>query len=459
MESGIIKILSLAVTILSIIVKVVAGSKAESDLFANLSRGYDKNVRPSTTNNQALWIEFDIRLNKIVKLDIKEQELVINARVMMVWVDPELKWDKSKYNGTEFLTVPSSAFWKPDILLHNSASDTSKAATDVYKANLRILETGTVIWMSPVTLRSSCDIEVKWFPFDTQSCTLTFGSISQTNDKLQLKFFKQPTSVSDFRGKFSVLSGVWSFKSLTSQRRSEKFECCTRKFSLIEFTLTMVRMPTYYVLYLVLPCLCLSLVSLSVFFIPPETGERIGYSITVVLAMSVYLLVISEKLPEKSDKSPLIGVMYAILFFIMNGTLVAVVFSTHLAFKTTKPPRKLCHLFCSRCRKKHRREHEVAAEKSMVVQRNADGEIELENYRKKQDEEGPEYGMHRRRTLAKKSSILQREFVLLTPDEEKEMENQDLWKEIAGRIDRINFWVFSVFTIAIPLTSVLLYMA
>ena len=458
MDSGIVKVLSLALTV-STIVKVVDASKAESDLFANLSRGYDANVRPSTTNNQPLFVEFDIRLNKIVKLDIKEQELVINARVMMVWVDPELKWDKSKYNGTEFLNVPSNAFWTPDILLHNTASDTSKSATDVYKANLRILETGTVIWMSPVTLRSSCDIEVKWFPFDTQSCTLTFGSISQTNDNLQLKFFRQPISVSDFRGKFSVYSGVWSFQSLTSQRRSEKFECCTRKFSLIEFTLTMSRMPTYYILYLVLPCLCLSLVSLSVFFIPPETGERIGFSITVVLAMSVYLLVISEKLPEKSDKSPLIGVMYSILFYIMNATLVSVVFTTHLAFKTTKPPRKLCHMFCSRCRKKQRKQQEVAAEKSMVVQRNADGNIQLEDYRKTHEEQEPEYVMPRRRTLGKASSSLQREFVFLTPEEEKEMENQDLWKEIAEKIDRINFWVFSVFTIAIPLISVLSYMA
>ena len=437
-------------------------STIESSLLANLTAGYNAHVRPTISSASPTIVGFDLRLNKIVKLDIKEQELVINGRVMMVWVDPRLKWDKKKHNGTEFLVAPSSLFWLPDILLYNTAFDTSYSATDVYKANLRIDDNGKVTWMSPVTLKSSCNIEVKWFPFDKQSCALTFGSISHTKANLELKFFKQPTSVTDFRGKFSVSSGVWTIKSLTPRLREEKYECCRSKFSLIEFTLSMDRLPLYYVLYLVLPCVCLSFVSLCVFFIPPETGERIGYGITVVLAMSVYLLVISDKLPEKSDQKPIIGVMYTCFFFIMNGSLVAIVFTTHIAFKTTKPPRRICDIFCNGCKRKHRKKKEVAAATSVVVQRGNNGSIELEEHhenREKKGDSSPEFAMHRRRTLVRNSSNLQREFTFLTPEEEKEMENQDLWKEIAERIDRINFWVFFTFTFAIPLISGLAYMA
>ena len=446
--------------ILFTFLKFLVASNIESNILTDLLTGYDANVRPSSSNNKPLTIQFDIRLNKIVKLDMKEQQLTINARVMMVWIDPKLKWDKAKHNDTQFLIVPNDKFWTPDILLHNTASGSSMSARDVYKANLRIHNTGIVTWMSPVTLRSSCDIDVRWFPFDTQSCTLTFGSISQTKDAIQLRFFKQPISVSEFRGKFSVYSGVWSFKSLTSNLTTEKFECCQTKFSLIEFTLAMRRLPLYYVLYIVLPCLCLSIVSLFAFFISPDTGERTGYSITVVLAMSVYLLVISEKLPEKSDKSPFIGVMYAILFYIMNGTLVAVIFTSHLASKTTKPPRKLCHLLCSSCTKKHRKQKEVAAHKSIVAQDNPDSNLELEDFHQKQNEQQHEDNeMHRRRPFVKKSSNLQKEFSFLTPEEEKEKANQDLWKEIAAKIDRICFWVFFVMTVGLPVTCVLLYMA
>ena len=446
--------------ILFTFLKFSVASNIEGKLLADLLTGYDPSVRPSSSNNKPLTIQFDVRLNKIVKLDMKEQQLILNARVMMLWIDSKLKWDKTKYNGTQFVVVPNDKFWTPDILLHNTASDASMSARDVYKANLRVLNTGLVTWMSPVTLRSSCDIDVRWFPFDTQSCTLTFGSISQTKDAIQLRFFKQPISISEFRGKFSVYSGVWSFKSLTSNLTTEKFECCLTEFSLIEFTLAMRRMPLYYVLYIVLPCLCLSLVSLFVFFISPDTGERTGYSITVVLAMSVYLLVISEKLPEKSDKSPFIGVMYAILFYIMNGTLVAVIFTTHLALKTTKPPRRLCHLFCSSCTKKHRKQKEVDTHKSIVAQSNPDGNLELEDFHQKRNEQQHEDNeIHGRRPFVKKSSNLQKEFSFLTPEEEKEKENQEQWKEIAAKFDRIFFWVFFVMTVCLPVTCVLLYMA
>eukprot|EP00112_Aurelia_sp_Birch-Aquarium-sp1_P018088 Seg4269.2 transcript_id=Seg4269.2/GoldUCD/mRNA.D3Y31 product="hypothetical protein" protein_id=Seg4269.2/GoldUCD/D3Y31 len=146
----------------------------------------------------------------------------------------------------------------------------------------------------------------------------------------------------------------------------------------------------------------------------------------------------------------------------MNGTLMAIIFTTHIAFKTTKPPRRICDLFCNRCKEKFRKKKEVAAEKSVTVRRADDGSIELEEHRENREKEGDassEFSMHRRRTLVRNSSNLQREFTFLTPEEEKEMENQDLWKEIAEKIDRINFWVFLALTIVIPLISGLAYMA
>lgn len=35
---------------------------------------------------------------------------------------------------------------------------------------------GTNKWMSPATFKSSCDMRVKFYPFDKQECKLTFGS-------------------------------------------------------------------------------------------------------------------------------------------------------------------------------------------------------------------------------------------------------------------------------------------
>ena len=52
---------------------------------------------------------------------------------------------------------------------------------------LVILESsGRTNWMSPATFKSSCTLNIKYFPFDTQICELTFGSWTFDNRMLNL---------------------------------------------------------------------------------------------------------------------------------------------------------------------------------------------------------------------------------------------------------------------------------
>ena len=50
-----------------------------------------------------------------------------------------------------------------------------------------ILEnTGLTTWLTPIILKSKCDMDVKYFPFDTQRCPLKFGSWTYDKHRLNI---------------------------------------------------------------------------------------------------------------------------------------------------------------------------------------------------------------------------------------------------------------------------------
>jgi len=55
--------------------------------------------------------------------------------------------------------------------------------------NVIVTSDGNVTWLSMVIFRSSCAIDVKYFPFDEQNCTMLFSS--WTYDGFQVNYFTQ----------------------------------------------------------------------------------------------------------------------------------------------------------------------------------------------------------------------------------------------------------------------------
>ena len=67
---------------------------------------------------------------------------------------------------------------------------------------------GKVVWTPPAIFKSSCEIDVRYFPFDQQTCFMKFGS--WTYDGFQVKY-----------------SLLWYFKYTnfySSKVKSDKFE-------------------------------------------------------------------------------------------------------------------------------------------------------------------------------------------------------------------------------------------
>ena len=105
--------------------------------------------------------------------------------------------------------------------------------------------------------------------------------------------------------------GVWDMVSVKVSRKLSKYSCCPAPFAELYYHLIFKRRSEFYVIYLICPCMFLSMLSLLVFYLPPECGEKLTLSITNLLALVVFQQVIAETMPPSGDGSPIVG-MYTL---------------------------------------------------------------------------------------------------------------------------------------------------
>ena len=146
-------------------------------------------------------------------------------------------------------------------------------------------------------------------------------------------------------------------------------DCCRFNFSEVVYTVRMKRKSLYYTFYLTVPCVILTILALSSFLIHVESGERIGFVTTVLLAMTVFLLVIPSWLPVTSDGLPVLGVLLEGTMIIITLVLFANIFVQWIYFKDGTPPdwvQKFSQ-FCGRRKVKKTQRIHVASEESQAI--------------------------------------------------------------------------------------------
>ena len=67
-----------------------------------------------------------------------------------------------------------------------SAEREFQALDDFGKTRITIYSNGNAVWLIPVILRSECRMQMNNFPFDTQTCPMTFGSWAFDGQALDL---------------------------------------------------------------------------------------------------------------------------------------------------------------------------------------------------------------------------------------------------------------------------------
>ncbi|NWT63010.1 ACHA2 protein, partial [Erythrocercus mccallii] len=255
--------------------------------------------------------------------DEKNQMMTTNVWLKQEWSDYKLRWDPAEYDNVTSIRVPSEMIWIPDLVLYNNA-DGEFAVTHMTKAHLSW--DGTVTWVPPAIYKSSCSIDVTFFPFDQQSCKMKFGSWSYDKAKIDLENMERQVDLKDYWE-----SGEWAIVEAAGTYNSKKYDCCTEIYPDITFDFVIRRLPLFYTINLIIPCLLISCLTVLVFYLPSGCGEKITLCISVLLSLTVFLLLITEIIPSTSLVIPLIGeyLLFTMIFVTLSIIITVFVLNVH----------------------------------------------------------------------------------------------------------------------------------
>ncbi|XP_034554859.1 neuronal acetylcholine receptor subunit alpha-2 [Notolabrus celidotus] len=315
-------------------------SHAEDDLFKTLFAGYNKWSRPVPNISDVVIVKFGLSIAQLIDVDEKNQMMTTNVWLKQEWNDYKLTWRPSDYDNVTSIRVPSELIWVPDIVLYNNA-DGEFAVTHMTKAHL--FYTGKVRWVPPAIYKSSCSIDVTFFPFDQQNCKMKFGSWTYDKAKIDLEQIENTVDLNNYWE-----SGEWAIINAVGTYNTKKYDCCHEIYPDITYFFIIRRLPLFYTINLIIPCLLISCLTVLVFYLPSDCGEKITLCISVLLSLTVFLLLITEIIPSTSLVIPLIGeyLLFTMIFVTLSIVITVFVLNVHHRSPSThKMPRWVHSVF------------------------------------------------------------------------------------------------------------------
>jgi nicotinic acetylcholine receptor, invertebrate len=309
------------------------GNSSELNLKNQLLENYRNDIKPTDTID--LKIGMALRaLNNINQID---GTLEMNVWLRYWWKDTMLSWNSTKwgFKKLNFFTHQEYSIWTPDVYLYNTAE---LPLQELDNTMAMVYADGSVIWSRPGMLKSTCQFELENFPYDTQICSLKFGSWSYSKSELNLSLPDTNTlDISNFQP-----NQGWDLISWNAELEEKTYTCCPEVYQDLVINLKLKRDPSYYKLNIIIPTFATASLMIVSLLIPWDSGERISFAVTVMLSIIVFLLILSENLPKTKTKPllsrMLIGLVFFSLFVVFFTIVVSYFRSTNIECCIPKIP-------------------------------------------------------------------------------------------------------------------------
>ncbi|CAF4212685.1 unnamed protein product, partial [Adineta steineri] len=94
-------------------------SEKIDELYRYLMLNYNKYVRPVENSSHRLTVKVGVKLIQIDDVNEINQIMQTHVYVLHEWKDFSFVWSPDDFDAVEYIHMPNSLIWKPDLVLYN----------------------------------------------------------------------------------------------------------------------------------------------------------------------------------------------------------------------------------------------------------------------------------------------------------------------------------------------------
>jgi hypothetical protein len=294
-------------------------------LTSDLLSDYNINVRPIANQSLAVNVSIEAYIKSIQEFDEVQGKFSFIGALLFMWHDVNMMWDPAQYGGVYEISVLYPNVWVPELVLSSPSDDVNSLGQKWNR--IRFYSNGIAVWLPIDLIESTCSVNVRNYPFDTQTCTTSFNTLGYLEYEVRLI-----AALNEFKFDVYQENSIWSIK------KSKVSISVVGEGSQLDLILHLNRKPSFVIINMVLPILFLSLLNVLVFLLIPESGERVSYCITVLLAIAVFMTIVSDMLPRSSEPVPVISIKLMIDMIISSFIVFTAILNLNLYHRDESIP-------------------------------------------------------------------------------------------------------------------------
>ena len=263
------------------------------NLRRRLFTNYSIDTRPVIDYDQSVELHYGIEIVSLDYFDQKAESIELNINMIYSWTDEYLRWNIFEY-GIDYISVDKSEIWTPDVELYNAGS---QPVVYDQTGSMKLYFTGDVLWVRPIRYQFSCKLDLQRFPYDSQTCSMLFGSWKFSKESFDM----QPFTDDDYFRNISVSEDFyhneWEITNTTCSHEDIEYLCCPGQlWPNTEFSITLKRSYHKYLVVMIMSFV-LILTGLTVALMSVKFYRRFYILVFVPLTIIWLQVYIADKIP------------------------------------------------------------------------------------------------------------------------------------------------------------------